>query len=98
MKRREEEQKKVKKEEDPKGLLQDGLLIPSSVDPSNYHVELNNKVIMIKRPNVDNIQSGIVLKSAVKDGESITTDPKNMTKRSKATVGTTSTFNENLGN
>ena len=49
MKRRAEEEQKAKKEEDPNGLLKDGFAI-SNNDSASYHVELNNKVILIKRP------------------------------------------------
>jgi hypothetical protein len=49
MKRRAKEEEKAKKEEDPNALLKDGFAI-SNNDSGNYHVELNNKVILIKRP------------------------------------------------
>jgi hypothetical protein len=49
MKRRALEEEKAKKVEDPNGLLKDGFAI-SNNDSVSYHVELNNKVILIKRP------------------------------------------------
>ena len=49
MKRRALEEEKNKKPEDPNALLKDGFAISNS-ESASYHVELNNKVILIKRP------------------------------------------------
>ena len=93
MKRRAKEEEKPKKEEDPNALLKDGFAI-SNNDSGNYHVELNNKVILIKRPQVDHLQVGFTPKTAVNDGavSPAVLDPKNQTKRSK--LSTTTMFHD----
>ncbi len=66
MKRRAKEEEKTQKDFDPNGLYQDGSTV-SHNDSALYHVELNNKVILIKKPQVDHMQGGYVIKSVVNE-------------------------------
>ncbi len=66
MKRRAKEEEKTQKDVDPNGLYQDGSTVAHN-DSALYHVELNNKVILIKKPQVDHMQGGYVIKSVVNE-------------------------------
>ena len=64
MRRRALEQEKVKKDTNPNSLLQDGSLVARD-ENAQYHVELDSKVILIKRPAVDHLTSGVQIKTEI---------------------------------